>query len=42
MELEMTGLTRNQAARVIVRYFHTEHEYVGGTYDQSFRPMIAC
>lgn len=29
----MTGLTRNQAARVIARYFHTEHEYVGGSYD---------
>lgn len=32
IEIEMTGITREQAANVIAAYFGTESEYVGGTY----------
>ncbi len=34
IEIEMTGLTREKAARVIAEYFGTTSEYVGGTYDK--------
>ena len=33
MELEMTGLTRNAAAKVIAKYFGTTAIAVGGSYD---------
>lgn len=33
VEIEMTGLTRNAAAKVLAKHFHTEATYVGGTYD---------
>ena len=33
IEIEMTGITREHAARVIATHFSTAVEYVGGTYD---------
>ncbi len=33
IEIEMTGITRAQAARVIAGHFHTTAEHVGGAYD---------
>ena len=32
VEVEMTGITREQAAQVLAGYFGTEHRYTGGTY----------
>ena len=32
IEIEMTGITREKAAKAIADYFHTESRYVGGTY----------
>lgn len=34
VEVEMTGLTRRQAARALANYFGTEPYYVGGGYDK--------
>lgn len=33
IEIEMTGITRRQAAGVIAGYFHTDANYIGGGYD---------
>ena len=33
VEVEMTGITRRQAARALAEYFGTEAQYTGGTYD---------
>ena len=33
IEIEMTGLTRCEAAKVLAGYFRTETTYVGGSYD---------
>ena len=33
IEIEMTGITRSTAAKVIAGYFHTEATHVGGCYD---------
>lgn len=33
IEIEMTGLTRNSAAKVIAGYFNTNAQHVGGSYD---------
>lgn len=33
IEIEMTGITRKEAAKVIAGYFCTESSYYGGTYD---------
>ena len=33
VEVEMTGITRRQAARALADYFGTEAQYIGGTYD---------
>ena len=33
IEIEMTGITRSTAARVIAGYFNTTATHVGGTYD---------
>lgn len=33
IEIEMTGLTRCEAAKVVAGYFHTETTFVGGHYD---------
>lgn len=33
IEIEMTGITRAAAAKVIAGYFHTTASHVGGTYD---------
>ena len=33
IEIEMTGITRNAAAKVIAKHFGTEAVHVGGTYD---------
>lgn len=33
VEIEMTGITRNQAAKVMARYFGTTAEHIGGSYD---------
>ena len=33
VEIEMTGITREQAARALAEYFGTEAQYRGGTYD---------
>ena len=33
VEVEMTGITRRQAARALAEYFGTEAQYKGGTYD---------
>ena len=32
IEIEMTGITREAAAKTIADFFHTESSYVGGTY----------
>ena len=34
VEVEMTGLTRGQAAQALANYFGTEPYYVGGGYDK--------
>lgn len=34
VEVEMTGLTRRQAAQALANYFGTEPYYVGGGYDK--------
>ena len=34
IEIEMTGLTRKKAARVIAEHFGTVPEHVGGNYDK--------
>ena len=33
IEIEMTGITRAHAARVIAGYFHTHATAIGGVYD---------
>ena len=33
VEVEMTGITRGQAAHALAEYFGTEAQYTGGTYD---------
>lgn len=33
IEIEMTGITRAEAAKVIAGYFHGQAVYVGGAYD---------
>lgn len=33
IEIEMTGITRREAAKVIAQYFGTSSSYVGGSYD---------
>lgn len=33
IEIEMTGLTRCEAAKVVAGYFHTETTFIGGIYD---------
>lgn len=33
IEIEMTGITRQEAAKVIAQYFGTSSSYVGGSYD---------
>ncbi|WP_300821019.1 amidoligase family protein, partial [uncultured Oscillibacter sp.] len=33
VEIEMTGITREQAARALAEYFGTEAVYHGGAYD---------
>ena len=33
VEVEMTGITREQAARALAEYFGTEAQYTGGAYD---------
>lgn len=33
IEIEMTGITRNTAAKVIAGYFNTTASHVGGIYD---------
>lgn len=33
IEIEMTGITRNKAARIVAGYFNTRAVHVGGTYD---------
>lgn len=33
IEIEMTGITRNNAARVIAKYFNTRASHIGGSYD---------
>ena len=32
IEIEMTGITRENAAKAIADFFHTESRYIGGTY----------
>lgn len=32
IEIEMTGITRREAAGVLAEYFHTQHTYAGGVY----------
>ncbi len=39
VEVEMTGLTRGQAAQALANYFGTEPYYVGGGYD-TVRPRL--
>lgn len=34
VEIELTGITRCQAANTIAAYFHTEKEHLGGGYDK--------
>lgn len=34
VEIEMTGITRRRAAKEIAAFFGTEHEYIGGSYDE--------
>ena len=33
VEIELTGLTRQQAAKTVADYFHTTYTHVGGSYD---------
>ena len=33
IEIEMTGITRSAAAKIIVKHFGTEASHVGGSYD---------
>ena len=33
VEVEMTGITREEAAKVLAGYFGTEHRHTGGAYD---------
>ena len=33
VEVEMTGITREEAAKALAGYFGTEHRHTGGTYD---------
>lgn len=33
IEIEMTGITRSTAAKVIAGYFHTTATHIGGSYD---------
>ena len=33
LEVELTGITRAKAAKTVAKYFETEIEYVGGSYD---------
>lgn len=33
VEVEMTGITREQAATALAAYFATDARYVGGAYD---------
>ena len=33
IEIEMTGITRSTAAKVVAGYFHTTAVHVGGVYD---------
>ena len=33
IEIEMTGITRSTAAKVVAGYFHTTAIHVGGVYD---------
>ena len=33
IEIEMTGITRSTAAKVVAGYFHTDSTHVGGCYD---------
>ena len=33
IEIEITGITRSTAAKVIASYFHTDATHVGGCYD---------
>lgn len=33
IEIEMTGITRSTAAKVIAGYFHTDATHIGGCYD---------
>ena len=33
VEVEMTGITREEAAQALAEYFGTEHRYYGGAYD---------
>ena len=33
IEIEMTGITRSTASKVIAGYFHTDATHVGGCYD---------
>ncbi len=33
VEVEMTGITREQAARALAQYFGTQPRHYGGTYD---------
>ena len=33
IEIEMTGITRSTAAKVVAGYFHTDATHVGGCYD---------
>lgn len=35
IEIEMTGITRKQAARTLANYFGTTPDYIGGAYDAS-------
>ena len=36
IEIEMTGITRATAARVIAGHFHTQATHVGGGYDSYY------
>lgn len=33
VEIEMTGITRSTAVKVIAGYFHTTATHIGGSYD---------
>ena len=41
MELEMTGLSRRQAAQILADYFGTEYTHDGGYYDKFSVPDTA-